>query len=88
MQNEKLEHVPNHYHALVLELQQAKKVGHINRIQFLDRDILVFMSMSISDIDLTRVSDHIAKKYRIFTTTNLTSKTITIFDVYSLDPRV
>lgn len=88
MQNESLDHVPNHYHALMQELQEAKQLNHITRIQFLDRDLLVFMVMDTQDSKLTEVAEHISKKYRVFTKANMVSKTITIFDVYSLDPRV
>lgn len=83
-----VEHIPNHYHALMLELQNAKKLGHIDRIQFLDQDLLVFLNIDISDEKLYQVSEHIGKKYRVFTKVHIISKTITIFDVYCLDPRV
>lgn len=83
-----IEHIPNHYHALMIELQEAKKLGHVSRIQFLDQDLLVFMNMDISDDKLSQVAEHISKKYRVFTKTHLVSKTLTIFDVYTLDPRV
>lgn len=88
MQNEKTEHIANHYHALVLELQAAKKSGHIDSIQFLERDILVLMNVNTSDEKLSQVADHISKKYRIWAKVNIVSKTITVFDVYCLDPRV
>ena len=82
------EHEVNHYHALVLELQQAKKEEHIYSLQFLEHDIRVFMNIKTPDAKIQQVADHISKKYRVYTTVGLTSKTITIHEAYTLDPKV
>lgn len=83
-----LEHTTNHFHALILELQEAKRLGHIFQIQFLEHDLLLLMNSDIDDTKICEVSQYISKKYRVYTESSLTSKTITIFDVYMLDPRV
>lgn len=82
------QHQTNHYHALIQELQKAKHEGYISRIQLSEHDVLVFMDMSVSDTKLSEVAKHISKKYRLFTKENMSSKTITIYDAYMLDPRV
>lgn len=83
-----VEHQANHYHSLLIELQEAKRSGHIFSISLLEHDILVLMATSVPDSKVSEVSEHISKKYGVFTKTNLTTKTITIHDAYTLDPRV
>jgi hypothetical protein len=87
MQNN-IEHETNHFHSLILELQEAKRLGHIFQIQFLSHDLLVLMNSDTTTAKITEVADYISKKYRIYTEASISAKTITIFDVYMLDPKV
>lgn len=83
-----IEHETNHFHALMLELQEAKRRGHIFQIQFLDYDVLILMNTSTDDAKISEVSDYISKKYRVHTESSLAAKTIRVFDAYMLDPKV
>lgn len=82
------EYRTNHYHDLVIELQNAKAEGHIFDIKFLEHNVLVIMATHVSDEKISEVAQHISKKYRIYTETSISSKTITIYDAYTLDPKV
>ena len=86
--DEYTEHVTNHYHKLMIELQKAKKEGHVKHIQVLDHDLRVIMSANVSDAKVQEVAEHISKKYRVYVESSLSSKTIVVYDVYTLDPRV
>jgi hypothetical protein len=86
--SEYTEHVTNHYHNLMIELQAAKRVGHVKQIQLLDHDLRVVMSDETSDAKIQEVADHISEKYRVYVEVKLTTKTIVVYDVYTLDPRV
>jgi hypothetical protein len=81
-------HEHNYYHSLVQELKEAKKDHHIFDIQFLEYNIRILMGTKTTDMQMTQVADHISKKYKLYTEVNLTAKTITVYDVYTLDPRV
>lgn len=81
-------HETNHYHALIQELKEAKRDDHIFDIQFLEHDIRILMGTKTTDMQMSQVAEHISKRYKLYTETNLTAKTITVYDVYTLDPRV
>ena len=82
------EHAKNHYHSLIVELQTAKREGYVYEIQFLDHDLLILMDTKTPDAKIQEVADHISKKYRVYTEAKLSTKTIAVYDVYTLDPRV
>ena len=83
-----LEHSSNHFHSLMLELQEAKKHGHIFQIQFVDHNLLILMSRDTDHSKVHEVAEYISKKYRVYTEASLTSPSIVVFDVFMLDPRV
>lgn len=87
MQNN-VEHESNHFHALMLELQEAKRRGHIFQIHFLEHNLLILMDAKTEDAKISEVAEYLGKKYRIYTKHSISAKTITVFDVYTLDPRV
>lgn len=81
-------HHGSHYRSLITELQRAKKEGFVFELQFLDHDLKVIMSQETPDSKVSEVAEHISKKYRVFAEAKMSSKTIMIYDVYCLDPRV
>jgi GTP cyclohydrolase III len=81
-------HVSNHYHALVMELQSAKKRNLILDIKFLEHDLLILVSSNTPQQRIEDIAEHISEKYRVETKVSVQRKTILIEDVYSLDPRV
>ena len=81
-------HDNSHYRSLIIELQKAKREGFIHDIVLLDHDLKITMNWLTPDAKVSEVAEHISSKYRIFAEPKLSSKTIMIYDVYSLDPKV
>jgi hypothetical protein len=72
----------------MIELQAAKRKGYIFNIQLLEHDLLVLMSSETTDSKVCEVAEYIGKKFSLYTKPNTRSKSIMVFDVYMLDPKV